>query len=97
MAHTPAPWTIGGTRWLQDGKLYEEYPNNERGADYYVSVETDDEYVAIVGGTDPDANARLIKAAPKMLAFIKQFLTSVDYDRDEHEARALVAEIEEAR
>jgi hypothetical protein len=32
-------------------------------------------------------------AAPDLLAFVKRFLSSTDYDRDESEARALLAQI----
>jgi hypothetical protein len=73
--HTPGPWTVEECVWLQGDTLYgdDEYPDNDKGADYLVKVGTNNEYVALAWGDD---NARLIAQAPAMLALVRSIIAS---------------------
>jgi hypothetical protein len=93
-AYTPGPWNVEGTLWLQDGKLHEEYPDNDRGAEYLVNVGTDDAYIAICYGEE---NARLIAAAPELLEALEELCRYLANDERYYqhqvvqEARAAIA------
>lgn len=64
MKHTPGPW----------GEVSDEFGNCQRGIEY---PERRDHFLAVVQCGDPDeldANARLIAAAPDLLAALDELL-----------------------
>jgi hypothetical protein len=83
--HTPGPWNP--EHW--DDEVAVKVTGS-----LSVTQDEGDVIAWIEDGPNADANARLIAAAPQMLAFIKRFLESTDYDADEREARAILRAVE---
>jgi hypothetical protein len=63
-------WQVSGTSWLQEGKLFDDCPDNDEGADYLVNVDANDGPVALCYDDDI---AKLVVAAPKLRDALKPF------------------------
>ena len=64
MTHTPAPWKVIET-WRFD------HAGNQRDA---LVIVNDDSNADVLSGTNAEANARLIAAAPELLAALKALM-----------------------
>lgn len=79
--YTPGPWVVQETNFAQQKNVY---------------AQTDKPPIATVYGStgENEANARLIAAAPDLLAALKECITAVDvtmYGMAIHNARAAIA------
>jgi hypothetical protein len=94
MAHTPGPWSL-----LDESEIHHEGAMiaNVMMADDFPCLDQDDEALIAKVEAECHANARLIKAAPNLLAALKEVVAISDRKHDAWDkAHAAIAEAEGA-